>query len=64
MSHITIILNRAVPFGADVTSATPEDERVTASVSFTPPDAMSEADVAQHLRRLYRQVRNLGTDNT
>jgi hypothetical protein len=57
MSHITIIISRAPPHGTDVQ---PDDEQVTAEITFTPPDAMSEQEVAQNVRRLYRQIRNLG----
>lgn len=62
MSHITIIISRAPPSG--VADSNSDDEQVTARVVFTPPDAMTEQEVTTHVRRLYRQVRNLGTDNS
>lgn len=61
MSHITIIIDRGPPPSTD---AQHDDDTIRAHVEFTPPDAMSEAEVVQHVRKLYRQVRNLGTDNS
>lgn len=63
MSHVVIIIDRAPPPSADVDTH-PAEDQIIAHVEFTPPDAMSEADVVQHVRKLYRQVRNLGTDNS
>ena len=59
MSHITIIIERvapAGPAGAEITEA----NGTTARVVWSPPDAISDAEIGQAVRRLYKQVRELG----
>jgi hypothetical protein len=56
MSHITIIINRAVP-----SELTADSEPVTAEVRYVVPHEATEADVGQAVKRLYRQVRDLGS---
>lgn len=63
MSHIVIIIDRAPPTGSEA-EATMETPPVSARVTWTPPHDMSDAEVAQAVKRLYRQIRNLGTDNS
>lgn len=61
MSHITIIINRAAQEPSATASSTPDSGVTFASVSYVPPDGMSDADVAHEVRKLYKQVKDLGT---
>lgn len=58
MSHITIIISkRAATSSMTEASA----ERITAAeVTYVPPDSATEQEIGQEVRRLVRQVRNLG----
>lgn len=55
-----MVINRtAQPPGADEAQ---EAHGVTfASVSYTPPDSMTDAEVAQQVKKLYKTVRELGS---
>lgn len=63
MGHITIIIDRKPPEGSALADEQADND-VTAHVEYRPSDAASEQEIAQDMRRLYRQVRNLGTDNS
>lgn len=56
MSHITIIIERALPTG----SAAEEVRPISAHVKWSPPDDMTDAEIGQAVRRLYKQIRDLG----
>lgn len=60
MSHITIVINKAlvVPEG-DSTVAEPTGVTYV-NVSYTPEDSMTDEQVAHKLKQIYRQVRDLG----
>jgi hypothetical protein len=60
MSHIVIIIDRAPP---PTTSEAHDSSAVNARVSWSPPDNMSDQEVAQNVKRLYKQVKNLGAES-
>jgi hypothetical protein len=62
LSHITVIINRAPP-PPSATSAAVADtpDPVTAYVSYAVPHEASDADVGQMAKKLYRQVKDLGS---
>jgi hypothetical protein len=66
MSHITIIINRVQPASNDpsppnVPMAHSERPGVNyVSVTFTPDDSMSDEEIGRALRKLYKQVKDLG----
>jgi hypothetical protein len=55
MPHIGVIINRVPPATSD------ETDTVTASVTYYPPHDATEQEVAQMVKHLYKQVKNLGT---
>lgn len=60
MSHITIVINRTVPPSqADAAEDTQADAISSVHVEFVVPHGMSDADVGQAVKRLYKQVRDL-----
>jgi len=56
VSHIVIIVNRAPPPTAD------ETDSVTASVSYHVPHDATDQQVAQAVKQLFKQVKNLGSE--
>ena len=64
MSHITIVINRTQPPqpSADrtVVASEPEEGVNYVSVTYTPPDSATDAEVGQAVRKLFKQVRELG----
>lgn len=62
MSHITVIINRTQPPTAGIrTEAVEPQEGVNyVSVTYTPPDNATDAEVGQAVKRLYKQVREIG----
>ena len=57
MSHIVIIIDRAPP---PPTGLAPESEAVSASVKYVVPHEATDAEVGQAVRKLVKQVRDLG----
>jgi hypothetical protein len=58
MPHITVIINRAPPATAE------EQDGVSAAVSYTPAHDATPEQVAQDVKRIYKQVKNLGSEGT
>lgn len=62
MSHITVIINRAPPPpSSTATEASAPADPVTAYVTYVVPHDASDADVGQMAKKLYKQVRDLGS---
>jgi hypothetical protein len=57
MSHITIIIGRA-PSGT--VPHDEEEDRCSAQVEYRVPHDATDVEVGQAVKRLYRQVKNLG----
>jgi len=62
LSHITIVINRTQPPPAGLAdSAEPQEGVNSVSVSFTAPDSATDAEVGQAVKKLFKQVREVGT---
>lgn len=61
MSHITIVINRAQPSPAGVSASAdaPQEGVNFVSVSYTPSDTATDAEVGQAVKRLFKQVREV-----
>ena len=60
MSHISIVINRVQPSPSGSVLATEPQEGVNyVSVTYTPPDSATDADVGQAVKKLFKQVRDL-----
>lgn len=61
MSHITIVLNRTQqPNGVSSSEAGPQEGVNFVSVTYTPADSATDAEVGQAVKKLFKQVREVG----
>lgn len=62
MSHITIVINRTQPTQTSaVENAEPQSGVNYAQITYTPPDSATDAEVGQMVKKLYKQIRDLGS---
>jgi len=64
VSHISIIINRTVPtqiVAGNESSTTMHSDPVSATVTYEVPHDTTDAEVGQAVKKLYKQVRELGS---
>lgn len=63
MSHISIVINRAQPPapGVSADANEPQEGVNFVSVTYTPSDTATDAEVGQAVKKLFKQVRDLST---
>lgn len=61
MSHITVIINRAPPPPSSTAVTAETADPVTAYVTYVVPHEATDSEVGQMAKKLYRQVRDLGS---